>query len=93
MLCPQMHGEGGNVILGSHEMMAVSDFYPQEHGRRERRQSCQDHGEVVLIPAFSPRHEYLEANWLAFVIYNITLNGKSYRLREFAPNGQSDHAT
>ena len=62
-----MHGKGGNVVLGDHEVVAVSDFGPQEDGRREGRQSRQDQGEIVLVPAFPPRNKYLRAkkNWLS----------------------------
>ena len=54
-----MHGKGGNVVPGRHEMVAVSDFGPQEDGRREGRQSRQDQGEIVLVPAFPPRNKNL----------------------------------
>ena len=54
-----MHGKGGNVVLGHHEMVPVSDFGPQEDGRREGRQSRQDQGEIVLVPAFPPRNKNL----------------------------------
>lgn len=56
-----MQRSGGNVELGGHEMMAVSDFNPQKHGCRECRQSSQEQGEVMLVSALTPRNEYLVA--------------------------------
>ena len=56
------------------QLLAIPDFGPQKQGRREGRQSCQEHGQVVLVPAFPPCHEDLGANRLSsFVCYRYTV--------------------